>query len=62
MGDRTPDLRTASAALSQLSYGPGWVPKDSQGRQGGEEIRQDNKNYRLPVTLWTGIRVRAAAR
>jgi hypothetical protein len=22
-GDRTPDLRAASAALSQLSYGPG---------------------------------------
>ena len=24
-GDRTPDLMTASHALSQLSYGPKWV-------------------------------------
>jgi hypothetical protein len=25
-GDRTPDLRIANAALSQLSYGPGEGP------------------------------------
>jgi hypothetical protein len=24
-GIRTPDLRRAKAALSQLSYGPGWI-------------------------------------
>jgi integrase len=39
VGDRTPDLRTASAALSQLSYSPEREPKDSQTQHGGEEIR-----------------------
>ncbi len=27
-GIRTPDLRVANAALSQLSYGPGYVLKE----------------------------------
>jgi integrase len=39
VGDRTPDLRTASAALSQLSYSPKREPKDTYERVAGEEIR-----------------------
>ena len=37
-GDRTPDLRIANAALSQLSYGPGWA------RQGSFRWRGVNHN------------------
>ena len=43
-GDRTPDLRIANAALSQLSYGPG--PSRSFGRRGNQD-RQDTANPAL---------------
>ena len=44
-GDRTPDLRTASAALSQLSYGPGREAKDSYAGDAGEQIRHRLSNF-----------------
>ena len=50
VGDRTPDLRTASAALSQLSYGPEREAKDSQTQLGGEEIRHLPQISSRPAT------------
>ena len=52
-GDRTPDLMTASHALSQLSYGPGW------GKGSGSLAHETLEGERYGA--WAGGRGRAGA-
>lgn len=49
-GDRTPDLRIANAALSQLSYGPG--KKSAEGTWGRLAVNSNRYDKGQPAGIW----------